>query len=223
MRKERQRVEELRKKGLSYKQISKKTGVPVGTLAGWLKNLPWSIELRDRLSQQSSFSSPKKIELISKANKERWAKWHEEYRKEAIEEYSDLNKDTLFQAGLLLYWGEGNKKLENGTVRLSNIDPQMIKIFYKFLYKKIGVPEDKIHASLLLYPDLIDAVSKNYWSKSTGIPLTQFKKSIYIVGRHPKKRLSFGVCTIHVNSRKIKEKIIKWLDLYKNELIGNNI
>mgnify|MGYP003395857131 CR=1 FL=1 len=46
----------------------------------------------------------------------------------------------------------------------------------------------------------------------------QFKKSIYIKGRHSTKRLSYGVCTIVVNSRALKERLLKWLELYQHNL-----
>lgn len=220
MRKDRQKAEELRRKGLSYKAIRKKTGVPITTLSDWFKNLDWSIKLKKELAEKSLFSSPEKLKLIARANSERWHKWHIECRKEAEEEYPNLKNDPIFQAGLLLYWGEGDKKIENCIVGLSNVDPEMIKIFYKFLQTKTLVPLEKIFVSLLLYPDLVDPVSKNFWSKATGVSIQQFKKSIYIKGRHPKKRLSYGVCTIYTNSRKIKEKIMKWLELYKRDLIN---
>lgn len=218
MRTDHQKAEEMRRKGKSYKEIGRKLSIPLSTLSNWFKNQDWSIAIRDKLATEASFSSPEKLALMVTSNKKRWAKWHKECQQEAINEYPQLKNGPLFAAGLLLYWGEGDKKLENSVVRLSNTDPLMIRAFSNFL-EHVGIPKEKIFVSLLLYPDLTDTVSKNFWSTSTNISLSQFKKSVYIIGRHPKKRLSYGVCTILVHSRKLKEKITVWLDLYKLELI----
>ena len=154
---------------------------------------------------------------MAEANKARWKLTHEEYRSAAIREFENLKNDPLFIAGLMLYWGEGDKKIENGQVSLSNSDPHLVRLFYLFLVKALGVSPERITLSLILYPDLVDSVQKNMWSKITKIPLSNFRGSTVIKGRHPTKRNSYGVCIIRVNSRQLKEKVIKWIDLlYKN-------
>lgn len=218
MRKDREEAIQLRRSGKSYKQINREIGVATSTLASWFKNEPWSREIKVRLSAQVSWSNPRALELLAHANRERWKIKHEEYRTAAIREFKKYKNDPLFLTGIMLYWGAGEKQPKSSVVRLSNSEPEMIKIFNLFLTKVLKISPDKICAWLLLYPDLIDSVQKNFWSKSTGLPIGQFKKSIYIQGRHPTKRLSFGVCTIYVQSRALKERVLKWLELYQNYL-----
>lgn len=213
MRKDKEKVFELRRQGKSYKQLSRELNIPTSTIAGWLKNEPWSQEIKAILSAEISWSNPKNLELLARANRERWRLKREEYRQAAIREFEGLKKDPLFLAGLMLYWGEGEKQTKSSVVRLGNSEPEMIKIFNLFLTKTLKISSDKIWVWVLLYPDLIDSVQRNFWSKSTGIPLSQFKKSIVIKGKHPTKRLSYGVCTIFVQSRALKERILKWLEL----------
>ncbi len=218
MRKDREKAIELRRAGLSYKMIRQELGIPISTLTSWLKSEPWSQAIKDRLSREVSFSNPKALKAMAEANRERWKLKHEEYREAAIKEFQKLKSDPLFLAGLMLYWGEGDKVLKNSVVRLCNSEPEMIRIFNLFLTKALQISSDKISAWLLLYPDLVDSVQKNFWSKATGLSISQFKKSIYIKGRHPKKRLSYGVCTIFVSSRALKERMLKWLELYQDYL-----
>lgn len=218
MRKDKERAFELRRQNKSYKLISRELNIPLGTLAGWFRNEPWSQEIRDKLGAEASLAFPEKLKRIVMANKKRWADTHESYRQEAIKEFSKLKDDPLFLSGIMLYWGEGEKQQKSSQVRLSNSEPEMLKIFYLFLTKIIKISPDKIFAWLLLYPDLIDSVQKNFWSKTTNIPLGNFKKSIYIKGRHPTKRLSYGVCTVVVSSRALKERMLKWLELYQAHL-----
>lgn len=218
MRKDKEQAFTLRREGRSYKQIQRELNIPTSTLAGWFKNEPWSQAIKNRLSNEVSWSNPRSLELLVQANKERWRLKHHEYRIAAIKEFDRLKGDQLFLAGIMLYWGEGEKQPKSSQVRLSNSEPEMLKIFYLFLTKVLEINPNKIFAWLLLYPDLVDSVQKNFWSKATGLPVGSFRKSIYIKGRHPTKRLSYGVCTVVVSSRALKERILKWLELYQNHL-----
>ena len=213
MRKDKEKAFELRRSGKSYKQISRELEIPISTLAGWFKHEPWSIEIRDRLASTESLAYPEKLKRLIAIVKQKYAILHESYREEASSEFATLKNDPLFIAGLMLYWGEGDKKLENGQVALSNSDPHLIRLFYLFLTKTIRISPEKITVRLLLYPDLIERVQKNLWSRATKISLAQFRGSTTIQGRHPTKRNSYGVCLIRTNSRQLKEKIMKWLDL----------
>lgn len=218
MRKDKEKALELRRRNRSYRQISRDLNIPLSTLAGWLKNELWSQDIRDKLGQEASLAFPEKLRRIVAANKKRWADLRESYRQEAVKEFVDLKNDPLFLAGIMLYWGEGEKRAKYSAVRLTNNEPEMIKIFNLFLIKVLNIAPEKIHARLLLYPDLVDSVQKNFWSRATGLSVDQFKKSIYIKGRHPTKRLSYGVCTIIIQSRALKERMLKWLELCQNHL-----
>ncbi|OGN08408.1 MAG: hypothetical protein A2750_02545 [Candidatus Yanofskybacteria bacterium RIFCSPHIGHO2_01_FULL_45_42] len=218
MRKDKIEAFALRRQGKSYSEISRTLNVPKSTLADWFSRENWSKVIRDRLGALESLAFPQKLAAIQKANKERWGAKYEEYRAMAIREFASLKNDPLFLAGIMLYWGEGEKQPRSSVVRMRNSEPEMIRLFYLFLTKILGINASRISAWLLLYPDLIDPVQKNFWSKATGISLEQFKKSTYIKGGHPTKRLSYGVCTIVINSRALKERVLKWLELYQDFL-----
>ena len=218
MRKDKEKAFGLRHLDKSYKQISRDLNIPLGTLAGWFKNELWSQDIRDKLGQKESLAFPDKLKRMVAANKKRWADLHQTYRQEARIEFDKLKHNPLFLAGIMLYWGEGEKQLKYSAVRLANSEPEMIRIFNLFLTQVLNIAPGKIRAWLLLYPDLVDSVQKNFWSKATGISVERFNKSIYIRGRHPKKRLSYGVCTVVVQSRALKERMLKWLELYQDYL-----
>lgn len=218
MRKDKVRAYELRREGKSYKEIRKLLNIPLGTIAGWLKNEEWSKKIRDELGAKTSLAFPAKLAAIQKSNKARWAKKYKEYRQAAELEFVQYQNDPLFIAGLMLFWGEGNKSPKDSTVRLANSDPVMIRIFYNFLLKIGGIDPDKIKIHLLLYPDLVDDMQKSFWSKAVSIPLSQFVKSTYIKGKHPTRRLSYGVCMIYSCNRELKDKILVWLNLYQKIL-----
>ena len=218
MRKDRVRAYELRRQSKSYSEISKTLGIPKGTLAGWFKDEDWSREIREVLGAKESLAYPEKLAAIRKANKERWRLKYEEYQNAAIQEFEEYKDNPLFLAGIMLYWGEGEKQPRYSVVRLTSSEPEMIKIFNLFLTRVLKISADKISARLLLYPDLIDSVQKNFWSKSTGLFIDQFKKSTYLKGHRSNKRLSYGVCATYIQSRELKERMLKWLELYQDYL-----
>ncbi|TSC86016.1 MAG: Uncharacterized protein G01um10147_1020 [Microgenomates group bacterium Gr01-1014_7] len=209
----------LRKQGKSYSEISKELGIPESTMGYWFRGNQWSEEIKKKLIRKAQILAVPKLRLMSEANKRKWEAWHEECRQKAINEFPALKQDLLFVAGLMLYWGEGDKVIKNGKVRIANSDPEVLRIFYAFLKDVLLLPVEKIYMKLIIYPDLDEQSIKKFWSKLLNIPLSQFKKTVTIQGRHPKKRLSYGIGYIEVVSRELKEKIFTWIRLYQEHFI----
>ncbi len=218
MRKDRHLAIQLRRQSKSYNEISKKLGISKSTLHIWFRNNQWSEEIKKNLTNKARILAKPKLKLMALANKKKWEEIHLQHQNEAKKEFPLLIVNPLFVAGLMLYWGEGDKVLKNCLVRLSNSDPELIRVFYLFLKDVILIPKEKIFVKLILYPDLEDKIHRKSWSNKLNIPLSQFKRSVVILGRHPTRRLSFGICSIEVSSRKVKEKIITWLDLYQKSI-----
>ncbi|MBZ1345325.1 MAG: hypothetical protein KY055_01635 [Candidatus Nealsonbacteria bacterium] len=217
MRNDKHLVLQLRKRGKSYNAISKELGIPKSTLSGWLKNNPWSEQIKQGLIEKNRALIGKKIRIMNKARKKKLETWYKQCRQQAEKEFPQLKSNPLFLAGLMLYWGEGDSKIENCMIRLSNTDPEMIKIFSSFLQKICQISKEKIRIHIILYPDLNDEICKNFWSKISGIPQAQFIKTSFIQGKHPTRRLTNGICIIYVASRELKEKIFTWIKLYQQE------
>ncbi len=220
MRKDRHLVIQLRRQGKSYNEISEFLKIPKSTIHVWLKDNKWSLEIKEALTKRAQTLASPKLRLMALAQKTKWEKLHEQFKKEAKSEFPNLQNNLLFITGLMLYWGEGDKMLRNGQVRLTNSDPELIKIFYSFLHVALGISKEKIYIKLILYPDLKNEIYKKYWSRTLKVPLIQFRNSVTISGRHPTKRLSYGICSVEVYSRELKEKIFTWLKLYQ-EYFGN--
>jgi hypothetical protein len=183
----------------------------------WFKDLQWSEKIKDNLTEKAIRLSKKRIKKVIKANKERWQKWRKNYREEAKKEFPALKSNPIFIAGLMLYWGEGDSNLKNMT-RLTNTDPRMINLFCKFVIEILGVPKIDIRTHLTIYPDLSENKCKKYWSNKINLPINQFNKTQVIYGKHPTRRLEYGICSIRVpKSCGFKEKIFVWIDLFSKE------
>jgi len=144
MYKRRDRAYELRKQNKSYNEINILLGIPKSTLSSWFKDSNWSLEIKRRLIKKSQKKAIKQLRLMALANREKWKKIHLSYRIRAREQFPQLFINPIFGAGLAIYWGEGDKKLKNCIVRISNIDYRMLKVFIIFLVTACNVKLEKI-------------------------------------------------------------------------------
>ncbi len=214
-------VIKLRLQGASYSQIKNQLGVSKSTLSGWLKKYPLPPE---RIRELRDFSE-KRIESfrntmrIKRENRQALV-----YKKEK-EYLLPLSNKELYIAGLLLYWGEGNKTTPYSTI-LSNSNPLMIKFFVYWLTSVFQVPTSKIRIKIHLYQDMDEQKEIDFWSNLTKIPIEQFNKP-YIkqttIAGLTYKGFNHGTCNIMVHDRDIAEKVILGIKAISdniNKLVG---
>lgn len=226
MRTDKERAIKLRKLGKSYEDIKKELRIPKSTLSGWFSGSVWSQKIKKELDATARKKHTVRLEELNNVRGKNLEKLYLQARQEALEDFAALKYHPAFVSGVMLYWGEGDKASAH-KVSLSNTDPAMIGIFMTFLKEVCGIDERKIKAWLLLYPDIDEAVCKEYWTKEAGLQNTVFNKSIVIKGKHKTKRLGHGVCTVVVPSRYFKEKMLLWISLFPDmladrELYGEN-
>ena len=132
-------------------------------------------------------------------------------------------KTTLSQAdqllkiaGLMLYWGEGAKK-NSHSVDFANSDPDMIKIFLKFLRGIYQIDETRLRIYLYSYDSLPTNELVEYWAKLTSIPTTQFSKP-YIRSKSDLKhdKMQHGLIHIRYADIRLFNLIMNEIEQYKN-------
>lgn len=203
----------LRMQGKSYKEIVRITKIPKSTLFEWFHQQDWSQKIKERLNALNGKRGAVALNQYRITAKRTLEKAKHVARKEARDQYSKLRKNPLFVAGIMLYWGEGDKSIKYGQVRLSNCDEGLLKVFLGFLRTTCNVPEEKIKAWVLLYPDLNSEVCLTFWRKKLRMSGSQFIKPTVIQGRHPTKRLANGVCTVYTSYPFLKVRILEWIRL----------
>ena len=217
MRNDKHIAEKLRRQNKSYNKISKELDIPKSTLSGWFSLKDWSELIKVNLTRNANYIAKKRLRLYNKKQKILWEKWREKARQQARKDFFKLKSNPLFISGIMLYWGEGDSKIENSSVRMSNTSTDIIRLFVLFLQMICSVPKEKIKMALILYPDLNEKKCKNFWSKKSGIPENQFIKTQFIKGKHPTKRLTNGIALIYFTSRELKEKIFVWIELFHKQ------
>jgi len=220
MRKDKNEAIVLRKTGSTYKDIQSKLGIPRSTLSTWFKGEKWSNDVAIEAVKRAQNSAAIRLVVLNTVRGNRLKKIYEEAIQDALVDYSELKFHPLFLAGVILYSARG-EKTQKSRIFFSSSDPAVILIMKRFLNEVCGM--EKIKAQLLIRSDLSREVEiKAYWSEKAGFNSADFLKTMKI---SPKKGLykpDFGVCNIMVNSAYLKNKILKWIELAKEELGKGN-
>lgn len=208
----------LRAGGMSYREIEKRLSVSRSTLSLWLRHMPLSSE-RVRLLRADS---PRRIALFRETmRKKRAARFDLAYR-EMLKRIRALNRRDLFISGLALYWGEGSKS-QNATVQITNTDPDIIRIFLKWI-RFFEVSRSRVIIRLHLYKDMdIDNETK-YWSKKIGIPVSQFRppfiKDSLLSNITYKHGFGHGTCNAMIFDAKVWRQVMMGIRLLREGLPG---
>ncbi len=186
--------------------IKNELGISKSTLSGWLKDLPLSDKRISELQSNSQIRIEKN--RITKQSKKD-ARRKLVYEKVAADIKN--SKDPEFIAGFYLYWGEGTKTAEY-SVALTNTDPAIIKCFVDWL-NKFGIKPGSLKIKLHLYTDQNEADLKNYWSKITEIPMSNYYKSYEKLASSKSKSykgmFSHGTCSVIYHHRDTYEYVLE--------------
>ncbi|NJD03886.1 MAG: hypothetical protein FIA99_15100 [Ruminiclostridium sp.] len=135
------------------------------------------------------------------------------YHKEQFTLKSRLSarQEEMKIAGTMLYWGEGTKG--GNSVVFSNSDAEMVRVFLKFLRTICGISNSRLRVVLHHYKDQNEYQLKQFWSKKTLIPLSQFSKSyLHRLQKGSYKRISqFGTLSVRYSDKKLLEIINSWI------------
>jgi hypothetical protein len=115
--------------------------------------------------------------------------------------------------GIGLYWGEGNKA-NKYAVRLGNTDPELIKVFMKFLVEIFDVKVNDMRFQLQTFTDIDTETALHYWTKVLKVDKSQFYK-VHVtisgsIGTY-KKRSKYGVVTVYYHNKKLRDILVEML------------
>jgi hypothetical protein len=203
---ERRIVIKLRKEGRTYSEIRRLVKVSKSSLSLWLRSYPLSKKQLLRVKRIKHRAIERFRETMRIKRKSRLDNYYKEMKNNLL----PFTKKGLFIAGLLLYWGEGNKASRN-TISINNTDPSVLKFTRYWYTVALGIPAKKLKVYLHLYRDMKIIDEINYWSKQLFIPKIQFIKP-YIKNSLrsdvDQKGFGHGTCALVAHNTVIKEKIL---------------
>ena len=217
---ERKRALELRKSGLSYNEILERVSVAKSTLSLWLRSVGLAKRHQRRISEKQRQAQQRGVRLVHERRLEKMQR----IMKEASTEVRSLSKRERWLIGIALYWAEGTKEKEQGTlVQFSNSDPHMVLLFQQWLMEYLKIPSEDIVHTLYIHersPNLHRALE--FWSDFLSKEPYDFK---VVFKRHnpSPKRKNIGVKyrgLVRLTVRRsvdMNRRIAGWID----GIIGN--
>jgi len=215
------KAQKLRKQGLSVKEIEKKLKVSRSSVSLWVRDIRLTREQIEKLYLNKK-TGQLKGSIIAAMNK---TKMRENITKRLIKEgkkeVGKISRRDKFIAGVILYFAEGEKSGEH--INFSNSDSRAIKFMVDWFREFCNIPEEKFRCSLYIHDNLSESKAKEFWSKLTKIPFSQFRKS-YIVKNNPnrlrKTKNLYGVLRVGTSDVNLHRKIMGWISgVFKNSYI----
>ncbi|MDD3087568.1 MAG: hypothetical protein PHP89_03290 [Candidatus Omnitrophica bacterium] len=224
---EKDKSRELRLQGYSMKQIAGLLGVSKGSVSNWVRDIPLPLEAAINIDNQYLIGREKarvtRLNNITSRNNEIFRICKEEIVPFSIRD--------LWMAGLMIYAGEGNKSsvVSNQHVEVANSDPNILRIFIKFLVEICLISKGNIIIRLILYKDINIEEAYRYWSAELNIPRAQFRKEFIKPSykdspyRHL-RRSCYGTAHVCLYDIKIYRRIMGWLKaVYENLILDELI
>jgi hypothetical protein len=192
----------LRRGGYSYSEIQKFVNIPKATLAFWFQDLKLSEEQLARLRKKSSEA----ILTGTKSRSDNIARKIEQIELSAIKDIGKLSKRELWLMGIVLYWRNKNKNDVRKGVTFTSSDPDLIRLFLKWL-KEVGqIEENEIALDLFLGRPKDKKEALNFWSIETGFSEGNFGNFYYY------KRPSKSILRIRVKaSSMLARQLAGWI------------
>lgn len=173
------KAREMRSKGESVKDIAKTLRVAKSTASLWVRDIILSVNQLEKLRKKEIKGAELGRLRSALKQKERRKSLIEYNNKLGLKNIGKLTKRELLISGLAIYWGEGSKK--SREVELCNSDPNLIKFMLNWFINVINIkPEEiKCWVGINEIHRERDKIVRQYWSKITGIPLNQFRKTSF--------------------------------------------
>jgi len=212
---------ELRRKGLSIREIENKLKVSRSTLSIWLRKI-------NLTRKQKEIMQAKRLNGLAKA-RGKAALYHKEKKRQRLDlaqrrarqVLADIDikeKNVLKLALSMLFAGEGFKVAEETS--LGNSDPRIVKVFLKLLDIVYGVNKNRLRLYLHLRADQGVIYETNYWSNVLEIEAEYFKIAPVDKRTVGKKTYSgyHGVCVVRYYDVSIKRELLEIANNFYYEL-----
>ncbi|MDP3402861.1 MAG: hypothetical protein Q8S35_02810 [bacterium] len=120
----------------------------------------------------------------------------------------------LLGLGFGLFWGEGNKR-DQGSVRLGNSDPELVRTFLFFLENRFCIKRHRLRFGLQIFSDMDVSTAENFWVGHLGISSNQLYKTVVSISGKSgtyREKTRYGVLTLYFHNKKLRDLLIAEID-----------
>ncbi len=213
---------QLRKSGLSYREISSQIGVPKATVASWVQWVSLTDQQKLLLSDRLKIKQKQGRFRAGIALKARRI-FREKAAYDAAEpEFKTFIQEPFFAYGLGLYSGKTSTKDETKTggknssnFQFTTSDPERAQLMVKWIHQYLKTGEGDVKLRVFVYEPYRNAGCDAFWSRTMAVPLDKFNKTIFSPKHYfYKKRADYrGSLSITVSRIEVLRKVLAWQKL----------
>ena len=194
---------------MSIKEIARVVGVAPSSVSVWVREIPLTPEQLESLRLRNPAYN-RQLRGATR-NAERGRERRRGHQRDG--RLLARRGDALHVAGVMLYWAEGDKGSRNAA-RLSNSDPELLRLFVRFLRECFGVHDRKVRVTCHLFADHLERQRdiEQFWLDTLELPRACLCKSVVNVyskysQKKRKNRLPYGTVRVTVHSTEIVQSI----------------
>lgn len=203
-----QKARQLRREGKSLREIAEEVGASKASVSVWVRDVVLSDEHRDALDRRRP-----NVRAAAEWQRRRAAARRSSSRARGRQRGEDAQtSDWLYVAGLMLYWGEGSKS--NNSLVLTNSDPDLVRLWMRFLREALRLSDDRIRLRVYIYEDHDPADAERHWLEVLELTHEQLSKTVVKTSWSGKtqRRLPHGTAAVSVHSTDLVEEVLGALE-----------
>jgi hypothetical protein len=194
---------------MSVKEIARVVGVAPSSVSLWVRDVQLTCDQLESLRQRNPAYN-NHLRGASR-NAERWRARRIAFQDEG-RQLARIG-DWLFVAGVMLYWAEGDKGHRNAA-RISNSDPEVLRLFMRFLRERLEVTDDQVKVTCHLFADHVPRQREieQFWLDTLGLSRDRLCKSfVNVYSKYSQKKrkgkLPYGTTRVTVHSVQVAQQI----------------
>jgi hypothetical protein len=181
------------------REIERRVGVARSSVSNWVRDVELTAEQRETLRRRPR-----------RPGSDRFRRRRGEYQDDgrSVARRGELSHGI----GCMLFWAEGSRSVN--SVKVTNSDPALLRLFALFLRHYFDVPDQKFRVWCNLFADHAERQQavEQFWLDQLDLPRTCLTKSaVNIYSRYSKRlrqnTLPYGTCRIRVHDVRIAQHL----------------
>lgn len=191
----------LRRQGYSLIEIAELCKIAKSTASLWVRDVSITPAGRQRLKSRSA---------NRRSSADVWRLRRAEYREKG--RLAAAEQDPLHIMGCMLWWGEGTK--DRNTLQMSNCDPELIRLWMRFLRDALAADPARIRISCQIYENVDPEEACRYWENVCSMPPGTCTARLIAststkIGKQP-----HGTCRVQIAHTALAQHVMGAVEVY---------
>lgn len=213
------RALELRRAGMTYREIREQLQVAKSTLSLWFREVELSKPQIQRITEKKKQAQIRGAE----SRRQQRIQTMQIIRDQSLADVKALSDSEKWLIGVMLYWAEGSKERAGrwgSQIQFANSDPRMALLFKRWLTDVIKIDPSRLKYEIYIHRNhkhRLDVV-RSYWADMLQTTTDHFE-SVYFKRHNPKTNRKnqgneyYGLVRIRVRSSStLNRKISGWIE-----------